>query len=176
MRPSLKPVTDATPWAHESCYFWHSDGLPKIAVTAIVCLSHHLLSLWRVVSSWPSVWFHFLGQDLAPQKAYCLHVNFSVPNYPMTSTTTFLKAFAKPLTVSIYLPLWRPEKAKLVISMDIYSFFGLFSSFPLPAPCWKEATHEILRWSLSFQPKDWRKKWYFNQSSLFFFFKITNIW
>ena len=37
---SLKPVTDVIPWAPESCNFWYSEGLPKIAVTAIVGLSY----------------------------------------------------------------------------------------------------------------------------------------
>ena len=60
---SLKPVTDAIPWAHESCNFWYSEGLPKLAVTAIVGLNYLSLhpSLFSV--RWPnSIWFHFRGQ------------------------------------------------------------------------------------------------------------------
>ena len=37
---SLKPVTDAIPWAPESGNFWYSEGLLKIAITAIVGLSY----------------------------------------------------------------------------------------------------------------------------------------
>ena len=36
---SLKPVTDAIPWAQETCHFSYSERLPKFAVTPILWIS-----------------------------------------------------------------------------------------------------------------------------------------